>query len=271
MIHLVHKSNRVLYARELSHLSTRSVGADGRFDPVLDDRTRHLLALESDGVVAGAVQIHLPERTPGDGSAPRSTGEARLWDGLSLEPSEVKGEDTASELHLAVVELALAHGVDRVSTAIEADDLPAFLQASWQVRDLAHASDSDEGRRVIVELVCDRNTLDRMRRRLGVNGDVTIGIEPGVFPADLTPYGIEALIASQSALSAGEVIEILTLARRSSAQDNRVFARTVRRIAEIQRLEGDEAAFDAIGRLHAAVRQGAPEPEAMADKAAAVH
>ena len=248
MIHLVHKSNRALYARELGDLPRLGAPPPGRFVPVLDSQTRHLLALESDGEVGGMVQLGARRRKP-DGAA-RAVGEARVWEITHLQAAG--GGCNTHELHLAVIELALAHNVGKVSTRIEAGDLPAFTQAFWTVAFPAFSLRDGEDRRIAVELDCNRGALTRMRTHFGILGDVMVRIEPGVFPPDLTPYGIEALIASQSALSAGEVIEILTVARRSSAQDNRVFARIVRRIADIQRLEGDEAAFDAINRLYAA-------------------
>jgi len=76
-----------------------------------------------------------------------------------------------------------------------------------------------------------------------------LAIEPDVFPAHLTPFGIDTLIRSQAALTAPEITEILKFSKGLSPQDNRVFANIVSRLADLMDREGEDAAFEAIRRL----------------------
>ena len=271
MIHVIHAGNRALYANELDQMfrlrakffkdllgwSALKV-VDGReIDEYDDEKALYLLAIEEDGGISVSVRLrptcdksllldHFPHLLAKDAD---SVIQGDVWEGCRyFASSRARGPEGVrrrEELRLAMVELARQRGVSRIVAITDTTFLPPLLQASWTTRLLGLPAAYDEGECIALEISCSQDAHLRMQERLGAKQEVLINIPPGVFPPNLPPHEIERLIAAQP-LAAGEVMEIIELAKGLSNQDAQVLAKIITRVEDIRERDGEAAADRAI-------------------------
>ena len=279
MIHIVHAGNRDLYARELDQLfrlrakffkeilgwSALSVVDGKETDAYDDDRAIYLLALEPDGEISCSVRLrptddrsllmdHFPHLVA---DAPERYTQADVWESCRyFASSRARGPEGArrrEELRVAMVELAHARGISRIVAITDMVWLPPLVQNSWTTRLLGLPAPYDEGECIALEILCEDEALLRMRERYGAAHEVLLDLDPATVPANLPPHQIEALRASEAALTRTELLEIAKLTRELSSQDAHVLANMIERISNIQKADGEPAALAAITRIRGAM------------------
>ena len=279
MIHIVHAGNRDLYAQELDQLFrlrakffkeilgwSKLTVIDGKETDAYDDeRAIYLLALEPDGQISCSVRLrptddhsllmdHFPHLVADD--APRLT-KADVWESCRyFASSRARGPEGArrrEELRMAMVELAHTQGVSRIVAITDMIWLPPLVQNAWTTRLLGLPASYDEGECVALEILCDKDAVQRVRERYGAAGETLLDLDPAQVPANLPPHRIEAMLAVQQVIASAELDEITRLASGLSAQDARVLANMIERISAIQKAEGEPAALAAIARLRGAM------------------
>lgn len=252
MIHVVTADNRHLYAdalRDMHRLrrvhfveergwAAMTVREDGgEYDQYDDRRTVYLLSLDDDGRVGCSMRM----RPAADGSVltdifphlvaadEPSLNRPDVWEiSRYFAAPHCRGQSgrrRQAEIRLASLEVARAHGVNRLIGMIDLEILPGMLTASgWQVRTLGLPAPYPEGIAQAIEVHVSRAAVLDMAEMFGLDGGVSLELDPARAP-QLPPHEIEAL------LQLG----------RSGTDRSRVVVALVRRILEIQdRTDEDE-------------------------------
>ena len=253
MIHIVTHANRYLYADELlqAHRQRReafveqrgwplSVREDGgEYDEGDDERAIYFLAIDKAGQVEASMRArptddfcvvadvfpHFLADGPASAKAP-DVWEIARWVAVGRTRGP-EGFNRRGELRLTVIEQALACGVRKIVGMTDLYLLGPAMRSGWRVKPIGIPADYGQGQGVAVEVEVSEGAVVELRERLALDRSPRLHIQPG--------HPLQALPKPE--------IEAFAETYDQSASDISHFLRTVvRRVAEIETAEGEEAA-----------------------------
>ena len=266
MIHVVTAANRSLYERQLLQMHrqrtkvfvegmgwNRPVSENGgEYDEGDDDRAIYLLSLSPEGEVERSMRVRPSDdwSVIGDvyphfiGPDVDSVRNADVWEMCRLYSisgaREAEGFSKRGELGLALIELAVRHGIRRVVGMSELFLIGPVMRSGWRMKVIGLPGNYGEGECVAVEVDACPDSVNEMRERLNINGSVLLELEKDHPLAVMEPQEVELF---------------LDAVRRLTPESRQLMTGITRSIVRIEAAEGVDAAMAAVERVRQVIDQ----------------
>jgi len=268
MIHVVTAANRCLYERQLLQMHrqrakvfvegmgwNRPVSEDGgEYDEGDDEHAIYLLQLSQSGEVERSMRVRKASdwSVIGDvyphfiGPDVPSVRNPDVWEmcrlyamGGAREPETFTRQ---GGLGLALIELAVQHGIRRIVGMSELFLVGPVMRSGWRMKVIGLPGNYGEGECVAVEVDACQEAVEEMREKLNVTGSVLLEINPGDPLSEIEPQEAEFFLEA---------------VRRLTPESRQLVTGITRTIARIEHSDGVEAAIAAVERVRQVI--GAPQ------------
>jgi acyl-homoserine lactone synthase len=255
MIHMVTSDNRHYYEAELREMhelrrvhfveergwSKMTVRDGGEFDECDDERTIYFLALDNEGHVAVSMRARpTDDRCIIADVFPQliepETGDVRgsdIWEISRIFATKSNRMRTGirrrNEVFLASMEAAVAAGITRLVGMIDTYLLPQAQRFPWHLKPVGLPCAYPEGEVIGVGIPTDRGELARVRRELGVRGQIIVPEPMG--EGAITPQEMELLLSADK-LSPDDMALVKSVIGMAVRQESRAASEQISAVIE---------------------------------------
>jgi N-acyl-L-homoserine lactone synthetase len=266
MIHVVTAANRSLYEPQLLQMHqqrtkvfvegmgwNRPVAADGgEYDEGDDDRAIYFLALDDEGQVEGGLRARptddwcmaadvFPHFIGPDEDSVRNLDVwemARLYGMGHLRGPE--GFRRRGEIRLAILEKAVQCGVRRIIGMSEVYLVGPAMRSGWRLRVCGLPQSYGEGEAVAVEVEASPDAIVELMEKLALRDPVMLELDPAEAIEDIGPKEVEVFLQAMKTLT---------------PENQRLVAGIARSVAQIEQVDGPDAAIAAVERVRVVMAQ----------------